>query len=41
MRDLPFIPIYFYVNLELVSENIEGWEQNVQGRHRSQYVRIN
>ncbi len=33
MRDLPFIPIYHYVNLELVSQDIEGWEQNVVGRH--------
>jgi oligopeptide transport system substrate-binding protein len=41
MRDLPFIPIYHYVNLELVSEDIDGWVQNVQGRHRSQYVTIN
>ena len=31
MADLPFIPIYHYVNLELVSEKVEGWEQNIQG----------
>ena len=40
MRDLPFIPIYHYVNLELVSEKVEGWEDNIQGRHLTQYVRI-
>ncbi|MEE8271880.1 MAG: ABC transporter substrate-binding protein, partial [Alphaproteobacteria bacterium] len=41
MRDLPFIPIYHYVNLELVSDKIEGWEDNIQGRHLTRYVRIN
>lgn len=40
MRDLPFIPVYHYVNLELVSEEIEGWEQNVTGRHLTRFVRI-
>ncbi len=40
MRDLPFIPVYHYVNLELVSDSIEGWEQNVVGRHLTQYVRF-
>lgn len=40
MADLPFIPIYHYVNLELVSDTVSGWEQNVQGRHRSKYVSI-
>lgn len=40
MADLPFIPIYHYVNLELVASNVEGWEQNVQGRHLSRYVSI-
>ena len=40
MRDLPFIPIYHYVNLELVSEKVEGWEDNIQGQHLSRYVRI-
>ncbi len=40
MRDLPFIPIYHYVNLELVSEKVEGWEDNIQGRHLTRYVRI-
>ena len=40
MQDLPFIPLYHYVNLELVSQDIEGWEQNVVGRHLTKYVRI-
>ncbi len=40
MRDLPFIPLYHYVNLELVSQDVEGWEQNVVGRHLTKYVRI-
>ncbi len=40
MRDLPFIPLYHYVNLELVSQTVEGWEQNVTGRHLTKYVRI-
>ncbi len=40
MRDLPFIPLYHYVNLELVSQDIKGWEQNVVGRHLTKYVRI-
>ena len=40
MRDLPFIPIYHYVNLELVSDKVQGWEDNIQGRHLTQYVTI-
>ncbi len=40
MRDLPFVPIYHYANLELVSDKIEGWEQNLQGRHLARYVKI-
>ncbi|MFQ5972800.1 MAG: peptide ABC transporter substrate-binding protein [Alphaproteobacteria bacterium] len=40
MRDLPFIPIYHYVNLELVSSDVSGWEQNVQGVHLTKYVRL-
>ena len=40
MADLPFIPIYHYVNLELVSDKIEGWEQNLQGRHLTRYVKL-
>ena len=40
MADLPFIPIYHYVNLELVSNKVKGWEQNLQGRHLTQFVRL-
>ncbi|MHA1563698.1 MAG: peptide ABC transporter substrate-binding protein [Alphaproteobacteria bacterium] len=40
MRDLPFLPIYHYANLELVSDKVEGWEQNLNGRHLAKYVKI-
>ncbi|ONI45189.1 ABC transporter substrate-binding protein [Candidatus Epulonipiscioides gigas] len=32
MSDLPIIPVYYYVNVLLAADEIEGWELNSQGR---------
>jgi oligopeptide transport system substrate-binding protein len=36
--DMPIIPIVFYVNKNLVSPSITGWEDNLVNIHRTRYL---
>lgn len=36
--DMPFIPIVYYVNKNLVSPRVTGWEDNLVNIHRSRYL---
>lgn len=40
LRDLPMIPILYNASLWLVSDKVQGWEDNVQNEHRSQYLSL-
>lgn len=40
MRDLPFIPLMYYGSLSLVSDRIEGWQDNIQNVHASRWMSI-
>jgi oligopeptide transport system substrate-binding protein len=40
MRDLPFIPLMYYGSLSLVSERLEGWEDNIQNVHASRWMSV-
>lgn len=40
MKDLPVIPIYFYVTAHLVSPRVVGWKGNIMDHHHSRYLRI-
>ena len=33
MRDMPVVPIYFYVTQEMYRHNVQGWYQNLQSVH--------
>jgi oligopeptide transport system substrate-binding protein len=39
IRDVPVIPLYFYVSKHLVSGKVAGWTENVMDIHQSQYLR--
>ena len=34
------IPIYYYVSKHLVSDQVQGWEDNIQDRHRPRYLSL-
>ena len=40
MRDLPFIPLMYYGSLSLVSDKLEGWEDNIQNVHPTRFMSI-
>ncbi|MEE8226422.1 MAG: peptide ABC transporter substrate-binding protein [Kiloniellales bacterium] len=40
MRDLPFIPLMYYGSLSLVSDRLEGWEDNIQNVHASRWMSV-
>jgi oligopeptide transport system substrate-binding protein len=40
LDDAPVVPIYFYVNKNLVSPKITGWVDNIVDRHRARYLCI-
>ena len=40
MRDLPFIPLMYYGSLSLVSDKLEGWEDNIQNVHPTRFMAI-
>lgn len=40
MRDLPFIPLLYYGSLSLVSDRLEGWQDNIQNVHPTRWMAI-
>jgi oligopeptide transport system substrate-binding protein len=41
MRDMPVIPLYYYVSRHLVDTKVTGFESNVRDIHLSRYMDIN
>jgi oligopeptide transport system substrate-binding protein len=40
MRDLPFIPLMYYGSINLVSDKVEGFEDNLLNIHPTRWMRI-
>ena len=40
LKDMPIIPLYFYVSQHLIKPWVSGLEGNVMDHHYSKYVRI-
>jgi oligopeptide transport system substrate-binding protein len=40
MRDLPFIPLLYYGSLSLVSDKLQGWDDNIQNVHASRWMSV-
>ena len=40
MRDLPFIPMMYYGSLSLVSNKLNGWQDNLQNVHATRWMSI-
>ena len=40
MRDLPFIPLMYYGSISLVSDKLEGWEDNLRNVHPTRFMSI-
>jgi oligopeptide transport system substrate-binding protein len=40
MRDLPFIPLMYYGSINLVSDDLVGWKDNLQNVHATRWMRI-
>ncbi|MGI9523712.1 MAG: peptide ABC transporter substrate-binding protein [Hyphomicrobiaceae bacterium] len=40
MRDLPFIPIMYYGSINLVSDSVSGFEDNLLNVHPTRWIRI-
>ena len=40
MRDLPYIPILFYSNKNLVSSQLEGWVPNLRGANATRFLSL-
>ncbi|WP_128291137.1 peptide ABC transporter substrate-binding protein [Afifella aestuarii] len=40
MRDLPFIPILYYSSLSLVSDKLQGWEDNLVNVHGTRWMSL-
>ncbi|WP_026379296.1 peptide ABC transporter substrate-binding protein [Afifella pfennigii] len=40
MRDLPYIPLLFYSSLNLVSDRLQGWQDNLQNVHGSRWLSL-
>ena len=39
-RDLPYIPVLYYANLNLVSPKVEGWVPNLPGAYPTRYLSL-
>ena len=40
IKDMPILPLYFYVTRSLVSNRIDGWQDNISNVHPSRTLRI-
>ena len=40
MRDLPYLPIYFYVTPNMVSTDVVGWEDNIMNVHGTRFMSL-
>ncbi|MCB9946314.1 MAG: peptide ABC transporter substrate-binding protein [Rhodospirillaceae bacterium] len=40
MEELPYLPIYYYVSLNLVSTKVQGWEDNIQNVHATRFLSL-
>jgi oligopeptide transport system substrate-binding protein len=40
MRDLPYIPILFYSNKNLISSKLEGWMPNLRGANATRFLSL-
>ncbi len=40
MADLPFIPLMYYGSINLVSDALVGWQDNIQNVHATRWMRI-
>jgi len=40
IKDMPILPLYFYATRSLVSDRIEGWENNISNVHPSRTLSI-
>jgi oligopeptide transport system substrate-binding protein len=40
MRDLPFIPLMYYGSMNLVSDTVSGFEDNLQNIHPTRWMSI-
>jgi oligopeptide transport system substrate-binding protein len=40
LRDMPYIPIYYYVTKNLVKNHVRGWKDNVKNVHPTRYLRL-
>lgn len=40
MRDLPYIPLLYYSSKALVSDKLQGWEDNIMNVHASRYLSL-
>ncbi len=40
LSDHPVIPLYFFVNKNMVSPRVRGWKDNVLNYHYSQYLSL-
>ncbi|MSU88421.1 peptide ABC transporter substrate-binding protein [Rhodobacteraceae bacterium 2CG4] len=40
LRDLPQIPLLFYSSRSLVSDKLQGWEDNIQNAHATRWMSI-
>ncbi len=38
LRDLPYIPLYYYAYRNLVSKRISGWHTNLDGQHQTRFI---
>ncbi|MGH8274087.1 MAG: peptide ABC transporter substrate-binding protein [Gammaproteobacteria bacterium] len=39
-REMPYIPLYYYVAYRLIKPYVAGWKNNIMDRHLSQYMYI-
>lgn len=40
MRDLPFIPLMYYGSISLVSDKVQGWQDNLRNVHPTRFLSI-
>ncbi len=40
MADMPYIPIYYYISRNLVSPQLQGFEDNIEDIHRTRWMSI-
>ena len=39
MREMPFVPLYFYTSQEMVRNNVRGWYANPIDTHPLKYIK--